>query len=94
MEKPFCLHFMDRRKIINRLPKNATVLNEHHGGWMIVRLPGLTWDAAMALFRDDALVGICEQKEYLNDEKIKTEPHKIDAALPTPTGCGKRGCVV
>jgi len=95
MEKPFYIHYTDYRKVVACLPKNAKVLHNHPGFWMIVRLPGLTWDAARTLFKDD-LVGICEQKEYVeNEEKVKqAEHHKIDAAFPTPIGCGKRGCVV
>jgi len=100
-EKPFCIHFNDRRKVLERLPKDAIVLDNRRDSWMIVRLPGMTWDQARDYFKDDALIGICEQKEYLANEKaeVEVEPHKVDAVLDAHGGgdkgpCGKRGCVV
>ena len=93
-EKPFTLHYTDYRKVMGRMPKNAVILHNHPGFWMVVRLPGMTWDQVTSYFKDDAVVGICEQKEYCEDAKKESEPHKVDAAFPLPAGCGKHGCVV
>lgn len=69
--KPYCIHYSDRREvmpILAQLPKDGYKVLDEHNSWMIIRLPGLAWDAVREMFKGKALVGICEQKEYWTDD--------------------------
>lgn len=71
IEKPFTIHYSDRREILPLLGPTDRILNEHNSGWMIVHMPGRNWDDVRKQFEGKAIVAICEQKEYLQEVEDK-----------------------